>query len=189
MYTHSGQRVTTDDGSPTLDNIALGLGRTVRFQGHGKRLWTNLQHSLVVGDLCAYPLLGYLHDAAEVVLGDINACFKTAELREVEERIWRRILWDRFGIESLPADAQQAIKLADDRTLAAEGRIVGPPGLAAWCQLQYPHLSVPDEQADERVRHWLARYQITDLMMEQGQAMREYKQIVEAAWKAWQSKR
>lgn len=82
-----------------LNVIAQGLARIGRFGGRGRYYYPVLAHSFVVGDLMEWPwkIYGYLHDMAEVIVGDVGHPFKTDEQREVESAVHNYML-EQLGI-------------------------------------------------------------------------------------------
>jgi len=188
MYCISGQRVTIDEGSPTLDDVAVGLGRICRFAGQSQKFYCVLLHSLLVGDLVPpqYELFGLLHDAMEAVTGDCVGPFKTKEMRELEDKMWLRFMWERFGIETLPEGWKGHVKQADQRALFVEARRIGARGLAEALRFDSA-LTVPDPLAEERFDRYQIRYLIMDLVTPAGAAVRDFKERVESAWKKYQS--
>ena len=132
--TLSGRRVARDTTDhPNLIDIAVGLSRTPRFAGQTTRWFSVLDHTmfglyLIEADPFAYrydPKWWLLHDAHESMTGDVTTDLKTAELRDVQDELDRRIFrafyprWDRSA-----EPAHSRIKDLDNRCLRAEARVL-----------------------------------------------------------------
>lgn len=116
----------------TLTNIAHGLANTVRFNGATRRPITVAEHCVVASLLVPedHALAALLHDAAEIVLGDIVRPVRRAladghpsiggGLREIESRLNHAVAvhWH------LPSDFAEhpVVQKIDARLLAAEAR-------------------------------------------------------------------
>ena len=87
------------DPSCDLGVIAHGLARIGRFGGRGELYYPVLAHSIVVGSMTPWPwrIYGYLHDMAEVIVGDIGHPFKTDEQKDVEWIVHNYML-EQLGI-------------------------------------------------------------------------------------------
>lgn len=118
-----------------IEDIAIGLSRTPRFNGHTERFYSVAQHSLLASEL-VYPehaLAALLHDASEAYMADVNRPLKDLLLnyREIESRLMTAIA-ERFGFAwPLPP----AVKQIDDRLLVTEKRLLQPHG-PAWDNFQ-----------------------------------------------------
>jgi len=82
-----------------LNVIAQGLAHIGRFGGRGKYYYPVLAHSFVVGGFMPWPwkIYGYLHDMAEVIVGDVGHPFKTDVQRGVEIAVHNYML-EQLGI-------------------------------------------------------------------------------------------
>ena len=106
MFTHSGIQVVPGEGVPSLEDIAVALGRICRFAGNCRQFWPVLLHSIAVWQITKEPhcwwrvpfpdlrvegthifLYALLHDASEAVLGDITRPFKTPDIKKIEKDI------------------------------------------------------------------------------------------------------
>jgi hypothetical protein len=138
MMTLSGALITQEDGNPTVPDIARGLARMPRFAGQTLVPWSVAEHSLVVEAIIGAmfqnlkwlppetTLYGLLHDAHEMMTGDIPTTFKTEDMRRLQWRLDAR-LYKGLGI-SLPTVAlRKAVKDADNEALLAEARVVASP--------------------------------------------------------------
>jgi len=126
----SGRRLDLLDPSPLdveLDDIAHGLARVARWNGHtqGSHTYSGAQHALLVEALARakVPRLDrsgrlalLLHDAPEYVIGDMISPFKAVigdSYKAVEKRLLAAIHL-RFGLPvKLPDSLQNLIKAAD----------------------------------------------------------------------------
>lgn len=164
MITFCGVRIEPSNkfngqynGTPTLVDIVLGLGRMPRYAGQTRRWWTGLHHSLVCCAIAHHDLkpsremfLCLMHDAHECVTGDVPAFFKPVEMSvwqdEIDERIYK-------GLGIWPITPQQAayVKYVDTRALRAEAAIIGPPTIMC-------HLADPLPQDAQIVEQVLAAY-------------------------------
>lgn len=92
------------DSLPSVDVALLSLGCLPRFLGQTTRYWTVLQHSyhayLIAKRLHGHAALpALLHDAAEVLVGDIPSPLKPRQLRELEP-VWVERLARAWGLPS-----------------------------------------------------------------------------------------
>lgn len=155
MITHSGILVMPlNQGAPSLEDIAVSLGRTCRFRGNTKRWWSVLQHSLLCHTIAlefhgADPrmqLLVILHDAHEAVFGDIPTTWKTDAIRRDQAKMDSRI-WKSLGIPHATLAEEGLVRVVDKAALLAEAEVLGPPGI-----LDYYHVEPPLPHKDI-VRH------------------------------------
>ncbi|MCB2200848.1 hypothetical protein KQI63_15695 [bacterium] len=118
------------------DDIALHLGRTLRWGGVTSQWWTVLQHSLVVFELARdvaqapadVRLWALLHDAHEMFTGDVPRPLKTPGLRAQQDNLDRQIAY-RLGLPFEVAELDRlraAVKPMDDLAMAAEANVVAP---------------------------------------------------------------
>lgn len=133
----------TNDQSPTIGDICLGLSRMPRFAGQTRCTWTVAHHSLVCEALARRYLVkqasldvnGHLyhkimldvllHDAHEAVIGDIPTPWKTDAIRDAAAQLDRRIYADNNL--ALPNwESNEVIQLVDYEALLAEGAEIGP---------------------------------------------------------------
>jgi len=130
--TFTGKRVSVLD--PQVEDInildiAHALSMSNRFNGHTKRPYTILQHSLAtmhrLRDLeysLTIQLVGLLHDAAEAYLGDIVSPVKQylTEFQVIEDRMLRTIL-SKAGLMIPPGSILPvAVIQADSEMLISE---------------------------------------------------------------------
>ena len=142
MFTHSGVFVSSESGSPTLQDIAIQLGRMPRFVGATKQNYPVLAHSLVVADIMTdlYAtdpeapktgeciVYGCLHDAHECVTGDVPTPVKCDCIRGFHECVDSR-LYESLGVPEPDELMKEYVKIADNLAFYAEAYIVGAPGL------------------------------------------------------------
>jgi len=122
----------------------------------------------------------------EAVTGDCVSTFKTKEMCELEDKMWLRFMWERFGIENLPEGWAGHVKQADQRALFVEARRIGAPGLAEALRFN-PALTVPDSVAEQRFDYYQNRYLLVDMVEPVGMAVRDFKERVESAWRQYKS--
>lgn len=133
-------RMTAGDFS--LDNIAWGLGRTLRYGGHIKQDYTVAHHSIVMSYVVPeeYALEALLHDAAESMIGDIIYPVKALfpEIEEFENILTFQIMrqFDVKTARSAQLDNGEFIYLksepvadADIRLMEHECFDMGRPGI------------------------------------------------------------
>ena len=108
-----------------LDDIATALSRLPRFGGHGKKVITVAEHSLLVSDLIYFgghsyidAFWGLMHDATEAYVNDIPSPLKSMlpDYQKVEKKVWQAIK-RRFGI---PEPSSPAIKAYDVAAMCLE---------------------------------------------------------------------
>lgn len=134
MHTLSGRRFEIGTNfAPTVKDIAIGLARIPRWAGATVRPWSVLQHSLAAGALVSRiggPILhlaALTHDMEEMATGDIPAPYKTAQQRELGERLRA---WMYSEVFTLPSP--------DDRTAEQVHEVDGQLKLAELLALCHP---------------------------------------------------
>lgn len=145
MITQSGQGIYPKGSEyhdpaavPTIEDIACGLGRMVRFAGQTQDYYTVLCHTLTVGEITTPEARIYslLHDAPESIVADVPATWKTnaAVVRENElmEAICRahHIAWPP------PKDLWEKVKQADAAALGAEAHALGHAQAQQWWPIE-----------------------------------------------------
>jgi uncharacterized protein len=122
IQTYSGKRFYPLDARAeeiSLEDIAHSLANVCRFNGHCRRFYSVLEHSLHVAGLVPEELKAQalLHDASEAYLGDLVRPLKTMSefqfFNEAEERLERTIEL-RFAISPM---THASVKLADKAML------------------------------------------------------------------------
>lgn len=110
----------------TIEDIALGLSRQFRFNGHSSKAFTVAQHSVMVSYMVCEKsaLQGLLHDAPEAYIGDLPSPLKELcpDYQRIEQRLNLTIM-KRFG---LPERHAPEVKYADMIMLATEKRDLMP---------------------------------------------------------------
>lgn len=138
MLTATGTRITPDNENvPSPYDIAVGMGRICRYGG---AIWVSLlAHSVLVGELVRRALnaenvleadletwaWALLHDAHEVVMGEIPRPWKTSA-RKVQEASFDVRLAGAFGLE-LDGVHREIIHQADDLALRCEAVVMALP--------------------------------------------------------------
>lgn len=140
LQTISGKKVSFIE--PNIDDIdiediAWGLSRECRFNGHTKGKWgySVAQHSVLVSRNCENKLWGLLHDAPEAYLRDIprplKQFFKDKGITFYEEleNKFLVLVAMKFDLSwPIPPD----IKIADDLLLVTESRDLKSPLHPDW---------------------------------------------------------
>ena len=127
MITYSNRAVfPAGTGAPSLEDIAVGLGRIPRFAGQTRDWYPVLGHILVVSRIIdpKYALHGLLHDATEAVVSDVPTPWKTVAAKRREQMLLKRI-YKSLDLEMPDAEAQEAVANADRTALAAEAHVLG----------------------------------------------------------------
>ena len=143
IASYTGRQVGPDHDSPSLQDIAVQLGRICRYAGAGTKFWSVLLHSMVVADLLPgnLKIYGLLHDSTEAIVGDIPRGFKPEVVSDVEDYMFDKILLS-FDIR-LPKDYEhKIIKQADNDALYGEIWTVGTAAL----QQHYPQRNKESEK-------------------------------------------
>lgn len=170
MFTYTGRKVLPDVGAPSLEDIAVGLGRICRFGGQCSQFYCVLVHSFVVADLLPNELrlYGLLHDAAEVLISDIPRPFKLPATKRLELRLQARI-FRSLGVCWPNKEQIAALKRADNRALGAEARSIHNLKLG-----RFKDFRQPDDEADTVLASYLRRYRPQDCIHPDGVAVRDF---------------
>lgn len=126
MLTQSGRLVLPGNNeSPSLEDIAQGLGRIIRWGGQTEEIYSVLAHTLTVCVLLEEDekVHGLLHDAPEACVSDVVRPWKTKAAEENEADLLRRI-YAAYGIPEMTEKQKAAVKLADNRALVAEAHVL-----------------------------------------------------------------
>lgn len=169
IFSHSGQKIGPAYDAPSLEDIAISLGRICRFAGHGLRFWSVLQHSFVVADLLEkeYQAIGLLHDASESLISDIPTPLKSPDMRDLEARILHKIFHHHLGIFQMNPNVWKKVKVADSEAFAGECWVVGTAALRDL----YTDRS---KTAEKLVRKYLKKYPIEDCVSSEGNAVIDF---------------
>lgn len=171
IASRSGSFIGPYCGAPTLEDAVVASGRISRFAGHGKDLYSVLVHSLVVMDLAPEraKLWALIHDCGtESVISDIPSPFKIAEMRELEERMYLRILKDwkiPYPTKQVLADVHSA----DLEALAGEAWVLGPPLLKT-----VEPFKRRSRRAEKLVHYYIKKYPPSDTIRADGRAVKEF---------------
>ena len=118
-------------------DVAVGLARTARFNGHSTAFYSVAQHSVVVHDLAPTALRPYalLHDAHEAYIGDITSPVAAALahlaghdfVEELKQR-FDAAIFAAFGLPwPLEPARAEMLRQLDRQALACERRdLLGP---------------------------------------------------------------
>jgi hypothetical protein len=133
MITHSNRSVWPiaspeyTGQAPTLTDIAVGLARTIRFAGQTDRVWSVLDHSLIVAGLVdpKFTKHALLHDAHEAIIGDMPTTWKRfcPEFDELSKEL-DDLIFRENGVHVTP-ESSAAVRWADAVALAAEAHALG----------------------------------------------------------------
>jgi hypothetical protein len=130
MISYSNREVWPEgDGTPSLIDIGVALGRIPRFCGHTKEWYPVLAHVLTVATILPdkYALYGLLHDSPEACMGDVPTPWKTEVARRREYMLLRRIYAENGLSFPISERAQSAVDTADHQALVAEAHTLGHP--------------------------------------------------------------
>lgn len=142
----SGERYTIgkpDQCSFDIDDIAIGLARTCRFNGQFSRfedsIYNVAEHSLIVDDIVhhffgeekARPW-GLMHDAPESIIGDmITPVKRHCPNFEVEEELMAEHIRDLYDIPFGP-EIQRIVHKADMLAFAMEAEALTGKSAQDW---------------------------------------------------------
>lgn len=167
MITLTGNRVFQDElGAPSLEDIAVGLGRIPRFVGQTYRWWPVLLHSFVCREIARrdwadrVQLLMLLHDAHECVTGDCPRTWKTKEMKEQQRKLDIRI-FASLGVHLPTSDEEAIVSAIDNRALIAEATVLAPQCVSQIVN-EGCHLHHPDLDIVHRVKDWHKQPDETD---------------------------
>lgn len=166
LFTYTGT-ISYPDGSPTLIDMAVALGRICRYAGNGVRWWPVILHTFVVCDLLPdeFKVDGLLHDGPECITNDIPKPVKTDEIEAVEDIIHRR-LYKSLKLPFPTAKQYRIVKKADVDALCGEVYTVGTSAL----QTIYPRAP----RAEKLVMKYLALYPPMECITPDGRAPMEF---------------
>jgi len=155
MLTHTGTWITdANDAVPSPLDIAVASGRITRFAG---ALWMPLiAHITLVSWISLrrgqkddyrtwYAAL--LHDAHEVVLGEVPSSAKTAS-RKKQERTHDRRIFSAYNCQK--GIDKDVIEVADKVALFLEGRRLKLPGFARLSD-GFPHPTMEEREFFDRL--------------------------------------
>lgn len=129
MISWSGRSVWPHepDSAPSIDDIAVGLSRIVRFAGQTDVFYTVLMHTFVVSELVTRDARVYalLHDAPESMVSDVPTPWKTDAARAHEDELMRRICAEQGIAWPPPDDLWCEVMEADAWALEGEAHALG----------------------------------------------------------------
>jgi len=172
IYSYSGSRIGLGHAPPSLEDIAVSLGRLCRFTGHCRIFYPVLLHSMAVSDLVHVEntRAALLHDAAEIYLSDIPTPFKAPEMKAIEMRLLMPIFskyLDQYELLEWVGRGHELVKVADREVFTAEVHLLGCAGLRAWVGESYPDV-------EEKVQEYIDRYPIEECVRPDGKAVIEF---------------
>lgn len=136
MITNSGRGVYpsthkdfTEAVAPSLEDIAVGLGRIPRFAGQVPVHYTVLCHTLTVAQITtpAARIYSLLHDAPEAVVSDVPTPWKSMQAIAYEHEIMGRICAEHNILWPPPCDLWDEVRACDAAALAVEAHMLGHP--------------------------------------------------------------
>ena len=171
ICTSKGHWAGPDNVAPTVEEAAIALGKICRYAGHSKIFYSVLIHSFVVDDLTndiRAKLISLTHDCSECITSDIPTPFKVAAMRELEDRVYSRILKD-WEIPYPEKYIWTEVHAADYEALLGEVWTNGPPGLRELKQFQKR-----SRRAEKLVRMYEKKYPPSDTIKSNGRAVKEF---------------
>ncbi len=129
-------------------DIAAGLSKQCRFNGHVDRFYSVAEHSVIASTLTQDANLArwlLMHDAPEAYIGDMVRPLKAVipQFQQIEDKIMRAIA-DRFGLYGdMPSD----VKTFDNIMCSTEKRDL-IPGSPPWNAMPEPitGLEIPERE-------------------------------------------
>lgn len=133
----SGKVVSQDNNEvPTVDDIARGLSRQIRFAGQSDIAYSVMQHTFVVAAHVPAHMRAFalLHDATETVMGDTPRPWKHPHVTMLENDLQERISRS-FGLPyPWPPHVHEAVHKADMAAACAEALLLFGEPAREWCQ-------------------------------------------------------
>lgn len=128
IWAHGGGVISITEPNPeqfSPELIARNLARKQRWNDYAEGPYSVAEHSVIVAGMVPpeHRLAALLHDAAEVVIGDIAAPVKRLlpDLDAIEGNILQAI-GERFGVGLVPLPLE--VKRADRDICATEARLL-----------------------------------------------------------------
>lgn len=170
ICTLSGTLAGPDVGAPSVQDAASALGKLCRYAGHSKEFYSVLIHSLVVSDLTegVAKLYSLIHDVTESVISDIPTPFKISPMKELEDKMYSRVLRD-WNIPYPEKHILIQVHQADVEALVGEVWTDGPPTLRKLKQFKKR-----SKRAERLVRLYQKKYPPSDTIKVRGRAVREF---------------
>lgn len=160
LQTYTGKTFFPGNPRPEdidIVDIAVGLSRENRYNGHTKQPYSVAQHSVIVSRIVPpeYALWGLLHDASEAYVKDLTYSIKSMlpEYKTIEKRTLRVIV-EKYGLD-WPEPA--CVKDADMVALSTEKRDLLGPAPRSWRELPEP--------LPRRIVAWSAEVSATNFVM------------------------
>ncbi len=170
ICTSSGRWVGPDEGAPSIQDAASALGKLCRYAGHCKEFWSVLVHTFVVDDLTkeGAKLYSHVHDTTESVINDVPTPFKIPTMKELEARMYNRILRD-WKLPHPEKYVLLQVHQADFDALLGEIWTIGPPGLRNLKQFRNRN-----RKAEKLVKYYQKKYPPSDTVRSNGRAVKEF---------------
>lgn len=137
------------DSLPSVDVALLSLGALPRFTGQTTMFWSVLQHSYHAW-LLAQRLHGHaalpalLHDAAEVLVGDIPSPLKPHALRQLEP-VWVERLAREWGLPMHAWRGPAADAVHDVDRIATHNECVRLQPCSPWATPEPQHMDLLEQ--------------------------------------------
>lgn len=128
MFTADGDEVLPNNQAvPSLDAIAYGLARQIRFSGQTKEPYSVLVHSMCLADFMQphERIFALMHDSTEAVMSDVVRPWKPEAFSNLEDKLLERIC-KHYGIPwPWPQEIAKRVKEADILLGDSEGVALG----------------------------------------------------------------
>jgi hypothetical protein len=133
MFTYSGQSIGSHEGVPTVEDVAVALGRIPRLCAAGSSWWTYLHHSAALLEIALWENLHYKLSEPEVaVQALIRDAHRAVTLLWEDGRPWENEIRDRiYAAWDVPypsedSEMAELINRAAARAFRAEVRAFAP---------------------------------------------------------------
>jgi hypothetical protein len=166
--------------APSVEDIAVSLGRISRFAGHGLRYWPVLLHCMITADLVKKEQEGMalLHDSVEILTGDIPTPFKNRGMKDLENEVLSDIFRTHLTPRALASPDWDSdwklVKLADEECFVGEVWVIGTKALRELFPDRCP-------EAEKLVRKYIRKYKIEDYLNSEGTAIIDFIRRVKSA--------
>jgi 5'-deoxynucleotidase YfbR-like HD superfamily hydrolase len=145
MHTYTGRHVFIDNEiGPSVEDIAVALGRITRFAGATEKWWSVLHHSVICETILMHHprfvdlslenrllarLYILLHDGHECIISDIPTTWKTEDMRTVQKLLDHRIRKELEIPLEVPGEISELLQEVDEQALYSEAAEIGVDAL------------------------------------------------------------